>query len=60
MSYYQEKREETLKVLDQLVIFAVFLILFALCGLAFVDAIDADQEQYLLSPSERAEVVARW
>lgn len=60
MSYYDEQREKNLKVLDLLAIYVVFAILFALCGLALVDAIDADQEQNLLSPSERAEIVARW
>lgn len=60
MSYYDEQREKNLKALDMLAIYVVFAILFALCGMALVDAIDKDQEQNLLSPSERVEVVSRW
>ena len=60
MSYYDEQREKNLKALDMLAIYVVFAILFALCGMALVDAIDKGQEQNLLSPSERVEVVSRW
>jgi hypothetical protein len=60
MDYYTRKRRSTLKALDLLGIYTVFFILFALCGAVLVEAIDADQEQYLLSPSERTEIVARW
>jgi hypothetical protein len=59
MDYYGEKRQKTMKVLDLLFMWAAFSIVFALCLHACAKAIDADQE-HLLSPSERAEIVARW
>lgn len=60
MNYYDEKRAKTLRVVDMIPVWFVFAILFSACLHACVQAIDREQEQNLLSPSERAEVVARW
>lgn len=38
----------------------VFAGLSVACAHACVQAIDADQERYELTPSERAAIVARW
>lgn len=60
MNYYERKREKTLKIVELIPLWFVFAILFSAGLHACGQAIDREQEQNLLSPSDRVEVVSRW
>lgn len=63
MNYYSRKHRKTLAVLDlmrQLFPFVVLFVLGGLLGQSCMAAIDKHQEQYELSPADRAAVVASW
>ncbi|RQW89917.1 MAG: hypothetical protein EHM79_02095 [Geobacter sp.] len=62
MCYYVRKRRKSLvlDLLRQLFPYVILFVLGGLVGNSCVAAIDKHQEQYELSPADRAAVVATW